>query len=191
MNIDQLKDAITNYLKILYECKYNFNIYKTLKMNNETINSYFYPFVIILDSLIANCIIRLNSIISSKENKSIKKLMENCKNNKKYIANENLDQILNKLDELLENNEELVKKITTLRDKNLAHSDSKYFGKTEKIFEDNELINEKLIHFIEGLITNIKEISILYETNSIYDYSKEIDLDLENLLDVIKKDLNK
>ena len=187
MNLESLKKDITNYLNILYDCKYDINIYKALKVNNRVINLYSYPFIVILNSLVETCVVRLNSIIAFGNQKRISKLVTNCEHNKKYVADDNLDIVLNEINTILDKNKEMLNNIKTWRDKNLAHSDAKYFGKIEELFKDNPIINEELISFIDSLIFSIKELYKLFECNDAYDCSTEIEEDLDNFLNTIKK----
>ena len=187
MNLESLKKDITNYLNILYDCKYDINIYKALKANNNVINLYPYPFIVILNSWVETCVVRLNSIIAFGNQKRISNLITNCEHNKKYVAYDNLDIVLNEINTKLDKNKKLLNNIKTWRDKNLAHSDAKYFGKIEELFKDNPIINEELISFIDSLIFSIKELYKLFECNDAYDCSTEIEEDLDNFLNTIKK----
>lgn len=186
MDYDELRKEISVYLNILYECKYRFDVYKKLKLNNDVVNNYPYSFIVIINSLLSSCIVKLNSIISNDNNKTISKLLINCKQNEKYVNKEELSKIIENTELLLNSNSDIIKKIRIWRDKNMAHSDSKYFGKTCEMLKEHAIINEDILLFLNSLIECIEKLYKLFRCNGRYDYSIKLEEDLNNLLEKIK-----
>ena len=193
MTLEALKNDITIYLNILYECKYMANIYKKLKINRDSINRYSYPFIVILNSLILSLCVKLNSIISNDNQKNIKKLLINCENNKKNVDSRKFQNIKDNIENLMIKNVDVLDNLKTWRDKNMAHSDSKYFGKLDDLLQDYPIVNDDLIDFVNLLSEGLKNLYELFRCNGgAYDCSKEIDIDLEKLfIKKKKKDLYK
>ena len=193
MTLEALKNDITIYLNILYECKYMANIYKKLKINSDSINRYSYPFIVILNSLILSLCVKLNSIISNDNQKNIKKLLINCESNKKNVDSRKFQNIKNNIENLMIKNVNVLDNLKTWRDKNMAHSDSKYFGKIDYLLQEHSIINDDLINFVNLLSESLKDLYELFSCNGgAYDCSKEIDIDLEELfIDIRKKALYK
>lgn len=198
MDKDKLKEEIEKYLKYYYDVKREFDLYIHIKKNadiypNETKQISFFIHTV-LTSLLKNILLGIAKIIDSREDKNIYKLLEVCNQNIKIFCedeksikekNEKLN-IIKSIKEKIDQKQDLIKKLTTYRDKFFAHSDKKYFRNIHRLFKEFKTTYEdieSILKLIEGFLNEL-----LYSLcNTTYVFGNNYKNDYIYILECIKK----
>lgn len=91
------------------------------------------------------------------------------------------------LETLLKNNQMIINNIKCIRDKYLAHSDSKYFNSLEQLYNDFPVNISALELLIEESYKIIKYIYSMFEPIIVNDTTEEMAKELKEIVNILNK----
>lgn len=184
-----LKEQFSFILKKIYIVKQNYELYKTLKSDEEKkyiTDNIPHTSIIILNALFNNVILELSKItVDSSEYKGmeniniknfLKKYDENkeifkekkyyyiteINTNKKHrikLENNSCDDIIKKYKEIENNNENLIEYLNTIRSKTIAHNDKRFGFASKKKYSKKDPTYQELENFINDIYDIVNNIN--------------------------------
>lgn len=187
---NKLEEELLQYLHNIVELRSTFIMYKTIKLDIngslDKVNKYPYMFVTIINGLEYSFIMQSYKLFDSTEDKTLKTMIELCKNNQKHFENtKDLLVELKQFEDYLSSQQKIIENISGMRNKFFGHSDRKYFKNPSQALKDYSVDNTEYENLIEETYKKVKKIYSMLQPFMMIDWVEQMEKNWNKLIEKI------